>query len=522
MALCMRHVREAVLIWADTATSAASVLDYAVVVANPHEGEGDVVGYADRYGGMGLINNGGAGRGAFYKGRYLKGVGRTPLIGSGQRDWHSDGLLFVEEAARECIFGSLAALEAPWGGVRPIAVIDIGAKDDLRYRDSATNINRTLVVVREPTLRAAHLERALLYRGEETFGGMADEGRVAANISRMVSLLGSEGALKCYVRLWYRWAEQCGYHFVHRLPQSSPSTSNVAIDGRLIDFGGSRSLPDWSFHMTGAGLAPFGTEIDEIVRFLHSGGMDVIRRLSATEDPVALATFVEKECRRRYARVVVSEVMRLVGFRRTVVDRHLASAKLYGEFEQVVGTLIGRRRSRYPYEPDWSDGEVRWLLPRFWDRIPPRPLRRLRELSDAIVDHDEPMADRTRLRTRSRPELSFAALSARVYEELNPHAEGASYAGPFRKLVANAVTANRRDSAIEPQRGVPVGFIHTGYQSLALFRTPTGTMEAYEEFSTPRICGAPKVGLSVLDLSTEHVTLADGRTLAIQAAELEG
>jgi hypothetical protein len=518
--LRMQRSRQAGLLWADGEESAAYACDYAVSVAESENDAIHTLGYADRYGGVGIINNGGAGRGAFFNGKYLKGIGRTPLIGVGQRDWHSDGLLFVEEAARECILGSIASLEFPWGGMRPTAVIDVGDKPDLGYRDPATNINRTLIVVREPALRLAHLERALLYRGEEVFCGLADEQRVQGNITRAIALLGREGLLRRYIEGWYRWAEQCAYQFIHRISQTSPSTSNVAIDGRLIDFGGSRTLPCWSAHIPGAGLAPFGTEMAQVVQFLQSGGRDVLRRIAVHDDPMALSTFIEKECMRRYSVMLVRQFLRIVGFRSIAIDDWLSSERRFAQLNEAVSALLKKHQSHHSYDIDWPMDEFRWALPRFWDPTPPAMLKPLRELCEALGCAEEPLVDRMRLRTRSRPALNYIALNKDIYAALKANIAAGDYGKEFRRYVARSITTNRRDSWSEPPLATPVGFISAGYQSFAVFRYPTGELEAHAEYGGEGQPLRSPSGKRVLELSPGEMILEDGEALEIEAAEL--
>ena len=516
--LHMRRTVEASLLWADSEESAGSASDYAVSVGELH---GSVArGYADRYGGVGIINNGGAGRGAYYRGKYLKGIGRTPLIGVGQRDWHSDGLLFVEEAARECILGTIAAYEFPWGGVRPTAVIDTGVRPDLGYRDPATNINRTLVVVREPALRLAHLERALLYRGEEVFCGFVDEQRVRGNIARAIGRMGRESVLRTYIEGWYRWAEQCAYQFIHRIPQTSPSTSNVAIDGQLIDFGGSRALPCWSAYVPGAGLAPFGTEMAEVIRFLHSGGRDVLRRIAVDDDPSALSTFVERECLRRYSLMLVRQFLRLVGFRAVAIDDWMSSPSRYAQLKHAVNSLLEKCQSRHSYEMDWPADEMEWILPRFWDPTPPAALKPLRELCDALGCKGEPLVVRSRLRTRSRPMLNYNALGKDIYAALKSPAAAGDYGREFRQYVAKATTSNRRDSWSEPALATPVGFISAGYQSFAMFRDRAGGLEAHPECSSGGARRTSPTPKRVLEMSSNEIVLEGDEVLNVEAAEL--
>lgn len=518
----MRRIPDARVLWSESESEAclSSALDFAVSVTNDTNAALSATAYADRYGGVGIINNGGAGRGAFFGGSYLKGIGRTPLIGAGQRDWHSDGLLFVEEAARECVLGRISASELPWGGYAPTSVLDTGRLPDLHYRSSETNINRTLVVVREPVLRLAHFERALLYRGDEDFCGLADERRVNGNVRRAGELLGREELLTKFIEGWFRWAEQCAYQFIHRIPQSSPSTSNVALDGGLIDFGGSRAVPSWSAHVPGANLAPFGTEILEIYRFLHSGGRDVLRRIGRDDDPAALSVFIQRGCERRHAYELVRQFLRLVGYRRSKIDAWLTNPRRLRAMHAALLTLTRRCQARRSYAVDWTEDELDWIMPRFWDRNPPAELRELRSLCKSLGCQEEPLLERLRFRARSRPGLDYDEFNRDVFTALKPHTDGGDYAKQFRRFVTGTTLSNRRDCWHEPEMSAPIGFVAAGNRDYAVFRTPAGLLEACVDQSARERQLEASSPRRIMDLSDSELTFADGEVVPLDAVEL--
>lgn len=200
-------------------------------------------GTADRYGGVGLNGNGGAGRAVLLNGYYIKGVGRTPLIGDTVDRGHASGDAYLEEACREAIFAELFASELPFGAVQTLAIIDTGEQ---AYWPEVDKYETKVLVVRKPFRRAGHFVRALGHRSLEDRSGVKDARRVDHHLSQWSQEVGPSAIPGLLTILIARVAMQLGYCFVHRLTHGSPTLSNIAIDGRLLDFGASSSLPSYA------------------------------------------------------------------------------------------------------------------------------------------------------------------------------------------------------------------------------------------------------------------------------------
>ncbi len=485
VAVSLKRLPNASLLWAATPRDEDTALDYAVSVApadsDPH---GHLVGWADRYGGMGISHNGGAGRAVSLGDRYLKGVGRTPLLGTEQISQSTDGLLFLEEAIRECILGTILTLEAPWGGVRPSAVIDAGTHSDAVYRSGPKIVDHLTIVVRKSIIRPAHFERAVLYRGRDSWSGVVDEARVDGNIRKLALAMGGSQLAAAYAELWPRWSEQFAYQFINRMSQSLPTSSNVTLDGRLLDFGAARTLPSWNVHVPGPGLTPFGEEFFDVLSFLRRDSCDVFMRILQRNDVSSVIAQVEQQSIKRHSYMTSREFLRLVGFRGITADRWLAIPSNKQKMQSALHGLITRVRSIYSYEVDWPEDEWRWHLPNFWSDNCPRILRELRCLCETVEHGGEPVKQRASMRTRSRPGLNYDRLHADIFHAFGNANQQFTNANKFNVFVAEKISENRRDTKHEPEFAVLHGFAIHKHQSFSLFRRENGSIYAIKEFDS--------------------------------------
>lgn len=217
---------------------------------------------ADRYGGTGGAAHGGSGRTGVLGGFNAKGVGRTPLVPEGIDAAHASGVLPLHEALSEAIASEIAAAELPFGAVTTLAILVLDDLADKRQQPRA-------VVVRENVIRPAHLERSIFF-GTSGFAG-ADQVVDAVRVRDAVHALVAKPAPFDPIACFSRYARQIGHQRAHRLWQGRFLTSNVAIDGRLIDFGAFRSLPSWR-RAVGDANERFGEEAE----WLSAGAFSVI------------------------------------------------------------------------------------------------------------------------------------------------------------------------------------------------------------------------------------------------------
>lgn len=210
---------------------------------------------ADRYGSSsGTSKHGGSGRAGIVGRFQAKGVGVTPLAGIGC-DWiHSNGCASLEEAVREAIYSEVFLEEFPHGGAPVIAILDVGI--DYKYFKPGTGeeiVQRRAIIIRPSVLRPAHAERAPMFRQSIAYGRseQVDDVRRCRSFMASWEKASNQNEVPCSLEvLIERLASQVAFGEIHRLFSGGYFSSNVMLDGGLVDFGGARALPNWSYAIT--------------------------------------------------------------------------------------------------------------------------------------------------------------------------------------------------------------------------------------------------------------------------------
>ncbi|HYJ42182.1 MAG TPA: hypothetical protein VEW08_15420 [Steroidobacteraceae bacterium] len=215
--------------------------------------------YADRYGGSGGALHGGSGRCGSKDGFIAKGIGKTPLVDEGVDRYHKNGRMSVAEATRETVNAEIANRELPWGAVPTVAIIDAGF--DFPYGESAEP-RRAAIVVRPQFIRPAHFERSIFFGtgGHRDSAQFLDALRVRDATRAVVAAPSTYPQL---LEMFRRFAQQIGVARARRLWQGRFLSSNVSIDGALVDFGSFRAVPNWRRTIGVAGEC-FGAEIEQL------------------------------------------------------------------------------------------------------------------------------------------------------------------------------------------------------------------------------------------------------------------
>lgn len=449
--------------------------------------EGREVAWADRYGGAGIGGNGGSGRAGLFGGVYVKGIGPTPLIGRTTNKHHVSGGAYLEEAVRETIFAELLARELPWGAVRTMAIIDT-LEDEHWAVDPESDFpiasERRVLLIREPVLRLAHLQRAIHFTPEESPIAGVDVRRVNHNRAVLAAEWGA--GFEAHLRqFWLRWCDQAAYLYVWRLTQGAPSTSNIAFDGRLLDFGAASALPDWCAAVVFSGAPENGFEFQQIAQFLHAFYSEHRDgQLTAGEPWDIYAARLTAECRSRYLARTGAEMLRLAGLRRRTIEATFRTPERLQRLEDAVTRAIGwyLRQFRITIETDSSSGL--WDFPKFWDEQPPLHLRRLRSLAAEVASasRGEPIRERMRVRCKPRAHLSREIFRRSLHRRFAGVMSGKRVDS---KLVADIILREtmlaRRDTPVEPATDVLHGFAAIDSATYALFRRPDGTSYAVNE-----------------------------------------
>jgi hypothetical protein len=223
------------------------------------------LGYADRYGGNGISTNGGSGRAAIVNGYYVKGTGRTDLLGKNTDITHISGKACLDECIREAIFSEIVRRKFPHSGVPTLAIIDIH-DTDISGSPPYPRFKHRALLVRPVFIRPAHFQRAVTFTGVDARGGYQDSLRVNEMFSRASEIYGKSLLQKTMLDLPRRWIDQSTYGYVNRIRPGAYSTSNIGIDGKLVDFGAMTSVPCWSNHIYMINEQPFRQNTDQIFR----------------------------------------------------------------------------------------------------------------------------------------------------------------------------------------------------------------------------------------------------------------
>ncbi|MFZ4834411.1 MchC protein [Rouxiella sp. Mn2063] len=249
---CARRVTSS-LIWCVPGVDDEEALHHACsYLIDPVSSAPTKIFLAERYGGSGIQRNGGGARCGF-DGRYqVKGIGANPLVGLGTDKRHSNGALGAVHAIYEALWGEVLAQVLPYGAVRTQAVLLTDKRIDNAFELSQGSSQRALLV-REPAVRPAHFERAPYFRPQPEYSSllMHDAHRVRSVIRMLPASLPTPSAgfseeayfdprLYCIeglCELARRQAWQMAYCRT-RFLRLTTSPSNMAMDGRLLDFNG--------------------------------------------------------------------------------------------------------------------------------------------------------------------------------------------------------------------------------------------------------------------------------------------
>jgi hypothetical protein len=225
--------------------------------------------YADRYGSTnGLNPHGGSGRVCTVGAFQVKGCGVTPLAARHQKMEYSDGCCSLEEGVREAVYGEIIAAEFPRGVVPVIAILDTG----LPMPHSAEGLaGRRALVVRPAAVRAAHAERAPLFK-YPVYGPAPQAVDDAVRTRQVVRawLNHSGGAVAALRTYGLAAVEQLVSGQIERLFSGGFFSSNVSIHGDLLDFGNTHVLPNWTNARVLAHVVGFGDELLMVRKTLRS------------------------------------------------------------------------------------------------------------------------------------------------------------------------------------------------------------------------------------------------------------
>lgn len=472
-------------------------------------------GVADRYGGAGLARNGGSGRAVLVEGWLVKGVGRTPLVSASSDPIHATGRSTLSDVVRETVLADVAAAEFPWGAVATVALLDTGLHRDF-FLDDAGRSSRLALLVRPSVLRAGHFERAIGFISTNPKEGADDAARVRAMFASVRHEWGEKAFADAWWELAPRWAEQLAYGFVHRLAHGGITSSNLAFDGRLHDFGAMVALPSWARTSIVFGSPPVGAEMHVVAMAMQTLTYHLVEDgLLGAESPQFLARTL-REARNRYRAMLARELLRLAGLTRAQAQELLARDGVdvwAAEAQRVISWWQRETMALFTHTPE---PRIPWDFPALWSPQTPAHLRRLRQRLVQALNLDEAsstgrlcinvLGRRCRFRARTRGELFRQPFRDAMARWVNEHDRVSPE--DLATLIDAYVLRNRRDSIHDPPDAVPIGFAAATGERYALFEPIEGgevfaLRECGQPDEKPHRCSLP--ALERLDRAMVHV-----------------
>ncbi|BBH34878.1 hypothetical protein [Pseudomonas sp. St290] len=206
--------------------------------------------FAERYGGDGILRNGGGGRCGFDGDFQLKGIGPNQLVAKDAVFADGNGLMSLNSAIYETVWSEIINIALPYGAARSVAVIDTGLKFECENKTYLRGL-----LVRMPTVRPAHFISAIYFRERHVGALSNDAKRVRLAVSKLVEFLPLDhgGCLSgsLHERLYLglrelakRYARQFAAARVKQIIHFNVTPSNLTLDGAWIDFSSVRIFSD--------------------------------------------------------------------------------------------------------------------------------------------------------------------------------------------------------------------------------------------------------------------------------------
>jgi hypothetical protein len=427
---------------------------------------------ADRYGGGGIGLNGGSGRAAVVNGYLVKGVGRTPLVSALTDPAHASGGAYLEESVREAILAEVVRSEFPHAAIPILAIIDTGL---VQPWDAAfgPNKERRVLLVRPCFLRPAHFERAAPFYSGDPREGQKDRQRVEHLFATAMGRFGQPELEALYRDFWKKWARQLGYAFVHRMPHGSNTTSNICIDGKLLDFGAMSAVPSWENIATMRSYQPLAAQRQIIAKAIDSLGYFFGRYVDARWGDERGRAQLAAQADYVFRETVAVEWLRLCGLhRRRAIDL------LRGAFGERAWQAIFEAIRRFQHEyvdmlesvPDTATAPDSTAV---WAELPAAPWRELRSvLARALSPQERYLAEqRSRLLCAPRQTLFKTDFKPRIYREIdNVSAGQQTDRSRVTRFIDREIARARRDADFPDASGICIGFAIGSGVSYALVR----------------------------------------------------
>ncbi|XZG71864.1 hypothetical protein ACTSKR_08435 [Chitinibacteraceae bacterium HSL-7] len=234
---------------------------------------------AERYGGVGILSNGGGARCGLVGPFQIKGIGLTPVSGRSVNYWYRTGAIPLYEALADGIYSQAADVALPFRGSRVVAIIDTGMPCWCRaYRntdpekDERIQVRRGLLV-RESGIRPAHFSRAFYFKPHpeirekipHDFDRVRDCVAVMPSVMRTNNNAGGAEPIAQEYRLaidqmMSKAALQLAVSKAKRLMHGSLTQSNYLVNGGWIDYGTCSTVPTYGEAVTTANQPSYWQE----------------------------------------------------------------------------------------------------------------------------------------------------------------------------------------------------------------------------------------------------------------------
>jgi hypothetical protein len=217
----------------------------------------------------------------------------------------------MHEAIYEAICGEILDAELPFGSVPVIAIIDAG--ETIPNSKHEALVDRRALIVRPAVLRPAHMQRSALFVSANESAGLgpgSDAKRTYDVIRYVGSLSVVELARKRLPRslldLCKRLVTQAAYADALRLYSGGLFSSNLSMNGAILDFGVGRAVDNWARYQPHAHAEGFGQDVGRIAQMAQT--ILFYARKAACHDTAWFADVVDAAKLQAHYAVVLREV----------------------------------------------------------------------------------------------------------------------------------------------------------------------------------------------------------------------
>lgn len=228
---------------------------------------------ADRYGGYGIGPNGGGARTGIIGDYQVKGIGRNPLAGHTDDEWHSYGGQSLIDAVLEAINSEVFDHILPIGTVKCHAIIFTGK--DTAYMptgDWGSETGPGALLVRDLCARPAHFLRAANFRVQEKFEKVLlnDVERTRRVNVQLHSIFGGNKQIIQFLGSFLsNCANQFAFARLFRIYHGVLSPSNISFDGRWLDLTNISFVDGGVNYAEGRELTSFYNEIEIMLQIME-------------------------------------------------------------------------------------------------------------------------------------------------------------------------------------------------------------------------------------------------------------